>query len=261
MIVPSQGKFTIKLIRIIAESSLHLGVSCQQLTAVKDEESSSEGSTVTLTCKYTKGSADYFFWYRQHPGKPPEFLISHLESGQISLNPVPCDCLRRVRKEETQMDLQISSAAVTDSAVYYCAENTGTYKLIFGSGTRLIVESRAEYKPSYFKLQHDGTTACLATGFSRHNAALGHRNYSNLFNDSEAVRISPDLALYNQVIFLDDSEDACEESSGEDVPCVDTMSPDKTVSMASVAVLGLRVILFKTIVFNVLLTMRLWISQ
>uniref|UniRef100_A0A3B5A5I8 Ig-like domain-containing protein n=1 Tax=Stegastes partitus TaxID=144197 RepID=A0A3B5A5I8_9TELE len=105
---------------IIAESSLHLGVSCQQLTAVKDEESSSEGSTVTLTCKYTKGSADYFFWYRQHPGKPPEFLISHLESGQISLNPVP-GLSATVRKEETQMDLKISSAAVTDSAVYYCA--------------------------------------------------------------------------------------------------------------------------------------------
>uniref|UniRef100_A0A3B4ZMD4 Ig-like domain-containing protein n=1 Tax=Stegastes partitus TaxID=144197 RepID=A0A3B4ZMD4_9TELE len=100
--------------------SLPLGVRCQQLTAVKDEESSLEGSTVTLTCKYTKGSADYFFWYRQHPGKPPEFLISHSESGELLLNPVPGRSVT-VKKQETQMDLKISSAAVTDSAVYYCA--------------------------------------------------------------------------------------------------------------------------------------------
>nr|AAO88982.1 T cell receptor alpha chain [Stegastes partitus] len=237
------------------------GVKCQQLTAVKDEESSLEGSTVTLTYKYSKQAtgSDEFYWYRQHPGKPPEFLIYH--SG--TQNEPQAGLSATVSGDKNQITLKISSAAVTDSAVYYCAvrPRSGTEKLIFGSGTKLTVDSRAEYKPSYFKLQHDGTTACLATGFSRHNAALGHRNYSNLFNDSEAVRISPDLALYNQVIFLDDSEDACEESSGEDVPCVDTMSPDKTVSMASVAVLGLRVILFKTIGFNILLTMRLWISQ
>uniref|UniRef100_A0A3Q1BQZ4 Ig-like domain-containing protein n=1 Tax=Amphiprion ocellaris TaxID=80972 RepID=A0A3Q1BQZ4_AMPOC len=90
------------------------------LYKLKDEESSLEGRTVTLSCKYTKGDADYFFWYRQHPGKAPEFLISHLESGKISLNPVPGLSVI-VRKQETKMDLKISSAAVSDSAVYYCA--------------------------------------------------------------------------------------------------------------------------------------------
>nr|AAO88987.1 T cell receptor alpha chain [Stegastes partitus] len=236
------------------------GVRCQQLIAVKNEESSLEGSTVTLTYKYSKQGTgtDNLFWYRQHPGKSPQFLIYQFGSQNVT----QAGLSATVSGDKNQITLKISSAAVTDSAVYYCALrlNAGV-KLTFGNGVKLHVQARAEYEPSYFKLQHDGTTACLATGFSRHNAALGHRNYSNLFNDSEAVRISPDLALYNQVIFLDDSEDACEESSGEDVPCVDTMSPDKTVSMASVAVLGLRVILFKTIVFNVLLTMRLWISQ
>ncbi|MED6272445.1 hypothetical protein CHARACLAT_030452 [Characodon lateralis] len=65
-------------------------VNCQQLTALKTEESSLEGGSVTLSCSYTKGSANYLFWYRQNPGKPPEFLKSH-------------------------------SPSVTDSAVYYCA--------------------------------------------------------------------------------------------------------------------------------------------
>nr|AAO88985.1 T cell receptor alpha chain [Stegastes partitus] len=223
-----------------------------------------EGDTVTLDCTFDSISTQlYLFWYKQDVNDLPEYILRRTSYAKMDDNAPQFRTDRFDAKlNKTSVPLKIQKLQLSDSAVYYCALNAGSgTKLTFGSGTKLIVEPRAEYKPSYFKLQHDGTTACLATGFSRHNAALGHRNYSNLFNDSEAVRISPDLALYNQVIFLDDSEDACEESSGEDVPCVDTMSPDKTVSMASVAVLGLRVILFKTIVFNVLLTMRLWISQ
>ncbi|XP_044075085.1 uncharacterized protein LOC122886672 [Siniperca chuatsi] len=100
--------------------SILTGVSCEELTPVKNEEFSLEGSTVTLSCKYGKGAADYFFWYRQHPGKAQQFLISHLESGEILANPVSGLSVK-VSEDKTRMDLQISSAAVTDSALYYCA--------------------------------------------------------------------------------------------------------------------------------------------
>nr|AAO89008.1 T cell receptor alpha chain [Stegastes partitus] len=223
-----------------------------------------EGDTVTLDCTFETSfttAQTTLFWYKQEVNDSPKYMM---KTYSTSLDKAPEFQEDRFHTgiQDKSVPLKIQKLQLSDSAVYYCAlRPANTNKMIFGSGTRLTVEPRAEYKPSYFKLQHDGTTACLATGFSRHNATLGHRSYSDLFNDSEAVRISPDLALYNQVIFLNGSGDACEESSGEDVPCVDTMSPDKTVSMASVAVLGLRVILFKTIGFNVLLTMRLWISQ
>ncbi|KAL7386688.1 hypothetical protein ABVT39_012041 [Epinephelus coioides] len=67
------------------------GVSCEELTPVKNEEYSLEGSTVTLSYRYSKQATnlDYFFWYRQYPGKPPEFLISHLGGGTKISNPVP----------------------------------------------------------------------------------------------------------------------------------------------------------------------------
>ncbi|CAK6984041.1 uncharacterized protein LOC122886672 [Scomber scombrus] len=94
------------------------GVRCEELTPVNNEEFSLEGSSVTLSCNYSK--ADYFFWYRQHSGKPPEFLISHVENGDVLANPVP-GLSFNVSEDKTQMDLQISSAAVTDSALYYCA--------------------------------------------------------------------------------------------------------------------------------------------
>ncbi|KAL7387271.1 hypothetical protein ABVT39_021120 [Epinephelus coioides] len=96
------------------------GVSCEELTPVKNEEYSLEGSTVTLSCRFSKGSANFFYWYRQYPGKPPEFLISHVESGDGVVSPVSGLSVT-VSEDKTQMNLQISSAAVTDSAVYYCA--------------------------------------------------------------------------------------------------------------------------------------------
>ncbi|CAI5676924.1 unnamed protein product [Oreochromis niloticus] len=111
------------------------GVSCQQLTANKTEESSLEGSTVTLSYRYSRQAAgdDYFFWYRQYPGKPPEFLISHSGTGMKMSDPVP-EITFKVSEDKTLMTLQISSAAVTDSAVYYCAVRptvTGNSKTLY----------------------------------------------------------------------------------------------------------------------------------
>ncbi|KAL7386642.1 hypothetical protein ABVT39_011371 [Epinephelus coioides] len=111
------------------------GVSCEELTPVKNEEYSLEGSTVTLSYRYSKQATggDRFFWYRQYPGKPPEFLISHSGGGSKISNPIP-GLSFKVSEDKTQMDLQISSAAVTDSAVYYCALQptvTGNTKTLY----------------------------------------------------------------------------------------------------------------------------------
>ncbi|XP_038573138.1 uncharacterized protein LOC119901639 [Micropterus salmoides] len=77
---------------------------------------------------------DRFFWYRQHPGKPPEFLIFHLGTQ----NATNSRWSAKVSDDKTQMDLQISSAAVTDSAVYYC----------------LSVYSEALHKEVFFSTVH-----------------------------------------------------------------------------------------------------------
>uniref|UniRef100_A0A668SUF1 Ig-like domain-containing protein n=1 Tax=Oreochromis aureus TaxID=47969 RepID=A0A668SUF1_OREAU len=102
--------------------SVPLGVSCEDLTPTNKEVFSVEGSTVTLSHKYSREAAgnDYFYWYRQYPGKPPEFQISHSGTGMTMSDPVP-GINFNVSEDKTLMTLQISSAAVTDSAVYYCA--------------------------------------------------------------------------------------------------------------------------------------------
>ncbi|XP_051809654.1 uncharacterized protein LOC127535506 [Acanthochromis polyacanthus] len=99
--------------------SISTGFSCQQLTVEKNEESSLEGSTVTLTYKYSQTAtySDYFFWYQQHPGKPPEFLIFHT----VAQNETKAGLSVIVSGDKKEISMKISSAAVTDSAVYYCA--------------------------------------------------------------------------------------------------------------------------------------------
>ena len=111
---------------VITELSLPLGISCEKVTPVNNEEYSLEGSSVTLSYKYSQAATGnhYFFWYRQYPGKPPEFIISISGSN----NTKTADSLKSEKRFFTELydkkrgvRLQISSAAVTDSALYYCA--------------------------------------------------------------------------------------------------------------------------------------------
>ncbi|CAG5867967.1 unnamed protein product [Menidia menidia] len=73
-----------------------------------------EGETLTLSCNYS-GSVNYLFWYRQSSGSSPQLIISGFsdQTGEkFSF---------KHKNKQKEFDLQISSAAVTDSAVYYCA--------------------------------------------------------------------------------------------------------------------------------------------
>ncbi|XP_014827515.1 PREDICTED: uncharacterized protein LOC106906667 [Poecilia mexicana] len=98
-------------------ASLLTGVNCKDLVPVQKEESGVEGRTVSLS--HPKDSSGrYFFWYRQHQGKSPEFLISHSPSGEVGMQGTTG---LKIQVDKSEIKLLISSAAVTDSAVYYCA--------------------------------------------------------------------------------------------------------------------------------------------
>ena len=102
-----------------------VGIICEELTPVKDDVISPEDSSITLSYTYHKtfSGVEDFFWYQQRPGKPPDFIlyISGLNSSRAA------ESLRTDSKfstklfGENRLDLQISSAALSDSAVYYCA--------------------------------------------------------------------------------------------------------------------------------------------
>ncbi len=84
----------------------------------RTEEHVAEGGNIKLTCKYD-GSIYNIQWYRQDQRSRPEFLLYITEGG--SIHPSVSDFKVHIDKTEKHVDLEIISAKVNDSAVYYCA--------------------------------------------------------------------------------------------------------------------------------------------
>uniref|UniRef100_A0A8C9XCZ8 Immunoglobulin V-set domain-containing protein n=1 Tax=Sander lucioperca TaxID=283035 RepID=A0A8C9XCZ8_SANLU len=115
------------------ESHLKSLSAVNKLTPVKKEENSLEDSSVTLSYRYSKQATggDEFYWYRQYPGKPPEFIIFHLGTGTTMKSPIPG---LTIEVKDKIIHMNISSAEVKDSAVYYCALRptvTGNTKTLY----------------------------------------------------------------------------------------------------------------------------------
>ncbi|XP_067309066.1 uncharacterized protein [Pseudorasbora parva] len=124
----------------------------QSITALKSTEHATESETVTLSCKYDS-QARSLHWYRQYPGSRPQFLLLVFESGTVTHAEPRFPRLEgSVNKVDKRVDLIISSAAGTDSAVYYCAleptvtGNTHTpYKNLMMLRCVLLVVSATQY--------------------------------------------------------------------------------------------------------------------
>ncbi|KAI5607373.1 hypothetical protein C0J50_9948, partial [Silurus asotus] len=80
-----------------------------------------EGDDVTLSCKYeTSNTGPDLHWYRQQPKSKPVFLL-YIDLFGGKTNPMPPHLDAEVNKTNKEVDLIISSAAVSDSDLYYCA--------------------------------------------------------------------------------------------------------------------------------------------
>ncbi|XP_006835599.1 PREDICTED: uncharacterized protein LOC102820837 [Chrysochloris asiatica] len=77
-----------------------------------------EGRTSILNCTYDNSAFDYFPWYRQYPGKGPEFLtairsvVSKHEDKRFTVF---------FNKTVKHFSLHISTSQPEDSATYFCA--------------------------------------------------------------------------------------------------------------------------------------------
>ncbi|KAJ8270247.1 hypothetical protein GJAV_G00112080 [Gymnothorax javanicus] len=89
------------------------------ITSATNAVDAFEGSSVTLSCNFSTSDtgAYYLHWCRQYPSSKPEFiiLIDRYERGEKEGFTV------KHEKENNLVHLEISSAEVTDSALYYCA--------------------------------------------------------------------------------------------------------------------------------------------
>uniref|UniRef100_A0A3Q3WV12 Immunoglobulin V-set domain-containing protein n=1 Tax=Mola mola TaxID=94237 RepID=A0A3Q3WV12_MOLML len=89
------------------------------ITATRAAVFSSEGRTVTVSCNYSV-KANNLQWYRQDPGSAPQFLLLITDTKQptvVTAKPPHPRLTPQLNEERNRVNLQISSAAVTDSAV------------------------------------------------------------------------------------------------------------------------------------------------
>ncbi len=115
------------------------------ITPDKTEEFVAEGSNVTLSCSYS--SARSLLWYRHYPGSAPEYLVLISEgSKQVQTSDVDQRFSTNIRKEKQKhVDLIISSAAVSDSTLYYCALTptvTGNTRTLYKNLNNGLLQTR-----------------------------------------------------------------------------------------------------------------------
>uniref|UniRef100_A0AAR2LDX1 Ig-like domain-containing protein n=1 Tax=Pygocentrus nattereri TaxID=42514 RepID=A0AAR2LDX1_PYGNA len=105
----------------IMGGAVYLNTSAQTVVPHAGEIHVSEGDNVTLSCNYSTSDVSYALqWYHQFPRSRPEFLLYIYPQG-IKSHPLPPRMSAEVDKDNKRVDLLISSAAVSDSALYYCA--------------------------------------------------------------------------------------------------------------------------------------------
>ncbi|KAM3604821.1 uncharacterized protein V6R79_016663 [Siganus canaliculatus] len=119
---------------------LQTGSSEDSLTPTKDVVLAVEGENATLSCRYSV-SVDNLYWYQQKSGSSPQLLISEYSGNRDELSLIH-------QKERKEFHLEISSAALSDSAVYYCAlqptvtGNTNTlYKNLWSKDNTILHNS------------------------------------------------------------------------------------------------------------------------
>ncbi|KAI5627817.1 hypothetical protein C0J50_10665, partial [Silurus asotus] len=98
------------------------GAAGSSITPKQTIISSPEGSNTTLTCTYDD-SANYLYWYQQKPQSGQEFLLRIIKSTDYVTRAKQLDprISIRLHKDKKKVDLEIFPAAVSDSALYYCA--------------------------------------------------------------------------------------------------------------------------------------------
>uniref|UniRef100_A0A8C5A517 Ig-like domain-containing protein n=1 Tax=Gadus morhua TaxID=8049 RepID=A0A8C5A517_GADMO len=125
----------------MTESSIIVLLLCKgedRVTQPREDVISTEGLTVSLR-------STNLFWYRQYPSSPPQFLIKeYMELSRFTL---------KKDSDKKMFHLEISAAAVTDSALYFCAVEptvTGNTDSLYKNLTRNL-KSICHYLKLWFR--------------------------------------------------------------------------------------------------------------
>ncbi|XP_038644089.1 Ig heavy chain Mem5-like [Scyliorhinus canicula] len=316
------------------ESVLSLSVFLCVLSCVKAEvvltqpegEKGVAGQSLTLSCR-TSGfdlGSYYMYWYRQIPGKGPEWLARYYSESNNNFNPELGGRVTASKDLSNNIfSLSIGKLAIADRATYYCAQrHSGMYhtqpytngscygikpcvgygtadKLIFGNGTRVIVEPyKVDTKGPKLSIFYppapnnkDNTAAvCLASDFypkdinllmwsgtdveknvTRSTTLSNNGDYKNsgfltFAQTGESVNVAC-KAIHEKNIYSENltwvtvvpDKPVCPSLDDYQEGSMDMETDRSRVNFLSLTVMGLRVLFFKSIAFNVMMTARVWL--
>ncbi|XP_075067944.1 T cell receptor alpha chain MC.7.G5-like isoform X2 [Mixophyes fleayi] len=240
------------------------------------------GDSVLLECTYKVSVNPYLFWYVQYNGKEPTMLINDLMQTKYK------EFSAEHEKSKSSFHLKKEQVDLTDSGVYFCAcVNSGNWgKLVFGGGTQLnIIPKTDRDLPSVYQLKSSKTVSglpdsvCLVTDIPsvEQKLILNETNISSEVvldkSDTDVWRTSvviwdydnpsgtlPCKLHYGNIDVSPDSDTDESQNTCSSLSIDESFRTNPSMNTLSLTVLGLRVLTIKAIVFNVIITLRLWSS-
>ncbi|XP_044186243.1 immunoglobulin lambda-1 light chain-like isoform X2 [Thunnus albacares] len=134
----------------------------------------STGQEVVLNCNIQRDENNYVSWYKQVPGKVPQYVLRFYHSHSSPSFGTGFSSDRFNSRSSSNIDYQfiIKRAEAGDSAVYYCNTwDSSANEGVFGQGSKLIVTSSSlsppvltVFPPSSAELQSNkATLVCLSS--------------------------------------------------------------------------------------------------
>ncbi|XP_065554973.1 uncharacterized protein LOC136023901 isoform X2 [Lathamus discolor] len=235
-----------------------------------------ERETFETTCTYQASFPPSLAWYQQKQDQAPQLILYQALAGSKQSGRFTT-VLNTTGKYSL---LKLQEVELSDSALYLCAGQDGSndWQLTFGSGTRLTVQPNVTPSPSVYRLiskDDENVEMCLITDHSPEKLTL---NWADKVTNTIVEVTTPENkqeASYLSTYWGKKDEMLCganhegfgalegeDPESGSSAFCVTGVSPqfrtDENLNTMSLSQLGLKIILMKGIIFNVLMTMLVW---
>ncbi|XP_075067935.1 T cell receptor alpha chain MC.7.G5-like isoform X1 [Mixophyes fleayi] len=257
---------------------------CNDIKQLPLSHTAGEGDRFVMSCEYTDSAFDNLQWFKQSPGESLVLLRIQLANENVTDNRY----IFQLEKEKKSSHLSITKLEVRDSATYWCGfqAHGNNAKLIFGGGTRLIVQPKTDRDlPSVYQLKSSKTVSglpdsvCLVTDIPsvEQKLILNETNISSEVvldkSDTDVWRTSvviwdydnpsgtlPCKLHYGNIDVSPDSDTDESQNTCSSLSIDESFRTNPSMNTLSLTVLGLRVLTIKAIVFNVIITLRLWSS-